>query len=132
MCTRDNCQRSDLSTFFTCFYFFNQQIQQCAWISNNLLQLQLHLSLFFYFSLIVLSLKAFILLAGSGGVGAVKQMCLMLFLYDNDRRKRKRKMKALNVVPFQGDDVIMMNDSLAGMTCCTIFVQYNLCIYNYL
>lgn len=50
----------------------------------------------------------------------MKQMCLMLFLYDNDRRKRKRKMKALNFVPFQGYDVIMMNDGLAGMTCCTI------------
>lgn len=50
----------------------------------------------------------------------MKQMCLMLFLYDSDRRKRKRKMKALNFVPFQGYDVIMMNDGLAGMTCCTI------------
>lgn len=68
----------------------------------------------------MLSLKAFVLLAGSGGAGTMKQMCLMLFLYDSDRRKRKRKMKALNFVPFQGYDVIMMNDGLAGMTCCTI------------
>lgn len=69
----------------------------------------------------VFSLKAFILLAGSGGgVGAMKQMCLMLLLYDSDKRKRKRKMKALKFVPFQGYDVIVMNDGLAGMTCCTI------------
>lgn len=50
----------------------------------------------------------------------MKQMCLMLLLYDSDKRKRKRKMKALNFVPFQGYDVIVMNDGLAGMTCCTI------------
>lgn len=60
------------------------------------------------------SLKVFILLAGSGGAETTKQMCLMLFLYVNDRRKRKRKMKALNFVPFQVYDVIMMNDGWAG------------------
>lgn len=126
----NDCQGSNLSTFFTCFHFFNQQIQQCAWISNNLLQLWLHLFFFFFSFSIVFSLKVFILLAGSGGAETTKQMCLMLFLYVNDRRKRKRKMKALNFVPFQVYDVIMMNDGWAGWLAAQ-FCHY-LYIYNYL
>lgn len=117
----DNCNRSNLSTFFTCFYSFTQQIQQCAWISNNLLQLQLHLSLFFLLLLNgVFPQGVHSPCRQWGGAGAMKQMCLMLLLYDSNKRKRKRKMKALNFVPFQGYDVIVMNDGLAGMTCCTI------------
>lgn len=78
------------------------------------------LSFFFFNLVIVLSLKALIPRAGSGGLGAMKQMCLMLLLSDNNRRKRERQMKALNFVPFQGYDVVMMDDGLAGKTCCTI------------